>query len=146
MKRLYFGILLSTPLLAWGAAPVAKPDAPAIIPAATPAAAEPAYQSYKYLGDRYRDPFIPLTGVALDPTDRSPAVASLILKGIVQDDKGRVAILSSGVSSYILRAGRLYDGRNRPVKGISGVIKAQSVVLLGSDRTVKELLLDKSAL
>jgi hypothetical protein len=113
----------------------------------TPASAEPSYMSYRYEGDRYRDPFIPLNGVGSDSgNDHAPQISSLILKGIIQDDKGRVAIMSSGVSSYILRAGRLYDGRNRPVKGISGVIKAQSVVLVGSDRVVKEFTLDKAAL
>ena len=97
--------------------------------------------SYHYEGDRYRDPFIPLNGIAAmtTPDDRTPQISeSLDLKGILQDEHGRVAVLSSGVSSYILRAGRLYDGRNRPMKGISGVIKAQSVVLVGSDHTVKE--------
>ena len=50
-----------------------------------------------------------------------------------------MALLTSGVSSYILRGGRLYDGRNHLMKGISGVIKPNSVVLMGSDRTVREL-------
>lgn len=120
--------------------PMATPTA-----APTPAAAEPSYMSYHYEGDRYRDPFIPLNGTNYDATDRSIQISGLILKGILQDTRGRVAVLSSGVSSYILRAGRLYDGRNRPMKGVSGVIKAQSVVLIGSDRTVKEFTLDKTA-
>ena len=98
------------------------------------------------MGDHYRDPFIPLTGNSFDSDNRAPQISSLILKGIVEDAKGRIAIVSSGATSYILRAGRLYDGRNKVVKGISGVIKEQSVVLVGSDRTVKELVIDKSAL
>ena len=109
--------------------------------AAQPAKPKPAYQTYSYYGDRYRDPFIPLVGEFRKDqlSDRPPQISTLILKGIVQDQKGRMALLTSGVSSYILRGGRLYDGRNHLMKGISGVIKSKSVVLMGSDRTVREL-------
>jgi len=61
------------------------------------------------------------------------------VKGIIQDDKGRVALLTSGISSYILRGGRLYDGRNHLMKGISGIVKSNTVILMGSDHTIKEL-------
>lgn len=127
----------------WAVEP--KPATPPVAPAATPAAAPaPAWKSYSYLGDKYRDPFIPLTGAGADTdSDRAPQISTLQLKGIIQDPKGRVAVLSTGSMSYILRAGRLYDGRNRPLKGVSGVIKSQSVVLIGSDRTVKEIQLNK---
>jgi hypothetical protein len=118
------------------------PSRPAMtaIPAANQAP-PPAYSQYTYYGDRYRDPFIPLTGEFRGDqgADRPPQVSSLLLKGIMQDAKGRIALLTSGISSYILRGGRLYDGRNHLMKGISGVIKTNSVVLMGSDRTVKEL-------
>jgi hypothetical protein len=99
------------------------------------------YSSYSYYGERYRDPFVPLLGEVRNDSalDRPPQIASLVLKGIVQDQNGRMALLVSGVSSYILRGGRLYDGRNRMVKKISGVIKPDSVVLIGGDRTVREL-------
>ena len=71
--------------------------------------------------------------------ERPPQIASLMLKGIVQDARGRMALLTSGVNSYILKGGRLYDGRNRMVKKIAGVIKTESVVLIGADRTVREI-------
>ena len=102
----------------------------------------PTYKNYTYYGDRYRDPFIPLNGdIRSDQQalDRPPPIASLALKGIVQDAKGRMALLSSGVNSYILKGGRLYDGRNKLVKKIAGVIKTDSVVIIGADRTVREL-------
>jgi len=102
----------------------------------------PSYKNYTYYGDRYRDPFIPLNGdFRSDPLalDRPPQIASLVLKGIVQDAKGRMALLTSGVSSYILKGGRLYDGRNKMVKKFAGVIKTDSVVIIGADRTVREL-------
>jgi hypothetical protein len=122
------------------------PAAPSGVPlnaAATPTTAAPttSARSYSYYGERYRDPFIALIGdVRPDASlDRPPAIASLTLKGIVQDANGRMALLVSGINSYILRGGRLYDGRNRMVKKISGVIKTDSVVLVGADRTVREL-------
>ena len=104
--------------------------------------ASQTYKNYTYYGDHYRDPFIPLNGdIRSDQSalDRPPQLSSLILKGIVQDAKGRMALLTSGVNSYILRGGRLYDGRNKMVKKIAGVIKTDSVVIIGADRTVREL-------
>src|SRR5579864_7150303 len=101
-----------------------------------------SYKSYVYFGDRYRDPFIPLNSdfrTDQSALERPPQVASLSLKGIVQDAKGRMALLTSGITSYILKGGRLYDGRNRMVKKIAGVIKTDSVVLIGADRTVREI-------
>src|SRR5436190_23492714 len=119
------------------AIPNTKTAAAPLAPAKTPS----PYQLYTYYADRYRDPFIPLTGgMYMDQgTDRPPQISALLLKGIIQDTKGRMALLTSGASSYILRGGRLYDGRNHLMKGISGVIKSNTVVLMGSDRTVKEL-------
>ena len=117
--------------------PAAASTRPGIVTAPAP-----SYKNYTYYGDHYRDPFIPLIGENRgdqSALDRPPAVASLILKGIVQDYKGRMALLTSGVSSYILKGGRLYDGRNRMVKKIAGVIKTDSVIIIGADRTVTEL-------
>jgi hypothetical protein len=111
-------------------------------PAVATAPLTSSYKTYTYYGDRYRDPFIPLNGdLRSDQSawERPPAVSSLLLKGIVQDAKGRMALLTSGVNSYILKGGRLYDGRNRMVKKIAGVIKTDSVVIIGSDRTVREI-------
>src|SRR5437879_4861298 len=79
---------------------VAKP----VTVAAEPPKPVPAYQLYSYYGDRYRDPFIALTGEYRSDqgTDRPPQISTLLLKGIIQDEKGRVALLTSGASSYIL--------------------------------------------
>ena len=112
------------------------------VPSNTTPAPTASYKTYTYYGDRYRDPFIPLNGdIRSDQSalDRPPQPASLMLKGIVQDARGRMALLTSGVNSYILKGGRLYDGRNRMVKKIAGVIKTESVVIIGSDRTVREI-------
>jgi hypothetical protein len=124
--------------------PAAVPAAAASPAAAEPAKVRPAYERYTYYGDRYRDPFISLTGAILTQgADRPPQISALTLKGVMHDARGRIALLTSGVSSYILRGGRLYDGRNHLMKGISGVIKTNSVVLMGSDRTIKELKVEE---
>ena len=112
---------------------------------ATPTKPLPLHQTYTYQADRYRDPFVPLVGAEskADTNDHAPQITSLTLKGIVQDAGGRMAVLTSGVSSYILKGGRLYDPHNKVVRGISGVVKSNSVMLIGSDRTVKELRIVK---
>lgn len=145
-KRIFFfGVLFCCGMLGAGAhgeSPVATPKAPLSSGVAAAPKTVPAYKAYTYYGDRYRDPFISLNSdVRTDRSalDRPPQVVSLALKGIVQDVKGRMALLTSGVNSYILRGGRLYDGRNRMVKKIAGVIKTDSVVIIGADRTVREL-------
>jgi hypothetical protein len=143
---LLIGILRS-PLLSSGPATtpttVLQLQATGAQPAATATAtAESAsYKNYTYYADRFRDPFIPLTGEfrSDQSLDHPPQIASLMLKGIVQDTRGRMALLTSGVNSYILKGGRLYDGRNRMIKKIAGVIKTESVVLIGADRTVREI-------
>jgi hypothetical protein len=136
-----FALTISVSARTFGAA--AAPAVAGTAASAAPAASapKPGYMSYSYYGEKYRDPFIPLIGEIRSDRgmERPPAIASLVLKGIIQDAKGRMALLVSGANSYILRGGRLYDGRNRMVKGISGVIKADSVVLIGSDRTVREV-------
>ncbi len=121
--------------------PAAAPLSAATKLETAPTPPSPLYKTYTYYGDRYRDPFIPLTGEFRTDqgSERPPQISTLLLKGIVQDAKGRMALLSSGASSYILRGGRLYDGRNRMVKKMAGIIKTESVVIIGADRTVREI-------
>ena len=123
-------------------APALQVQSPGARPPSTASLEAAAYKSYVFYGDRYRDPFIPLNAdfrTDQNALERPPQIASLMLKGIVQDARGRMALLTSGVNSYILKGGRLYDGRNRMVKKIAGVIKTESVVLIGADRTVREI-------
>jgi hypothetical protein len=152
--KIPFWLVVGTALLAgiagtplYSAAPASVPtptvqvQVPGIKPAAAVASEAASYKTYTYYADRYRDPFVPLTGEFRNDLAlvRPPQIASLMLKGIVQDSRGRMALLTSGVNSYILKGGRLYDGRNRMVKKIAGVIKTESVVLIGADRTVREI-------
>src|SRR5258706_15803635 len=54
-----------------------------------PPAVVPFYLLYSYYGDRYRDPFIPLTAEFRNDqgADRPPQISTLLLKGIIQDEK-----------------------------------------------------------
>src|SRR5580765_5633156 len=94
---------------AGAASPAAPASGLAVQPLADSSAAKPvpAYMQYQFYGDRYRDPFVPLIGDVTRGNeqmyDRPPAIAALVLKGIVQDSQGRMALLSGGASSYILR-------------------------------------------
>lgn len=110
--------------------------------------AAPATQDaprYTYAGDRNRDPFQPLS---LDGSSPSPVgdvvvppVGSLVLKGIMADGKQKIAIISGGGISYVLKGKYLYDNRQRLVSGITGVIKDESVIIIAPDKTTKELRL-----
>jgi Tfp pilus assembly protein PilP len=98
---------------------------------------------YVYQGDRVRDPFIPLTGEYVSQSTNDeiiiPNLAALNLKGIFEDGKNTVAIVNGGGITYMLKGSRLYDNRQRIVKGITGIIKKESVVLISADKTIKEL-------
>jgi hypothetical protein len=98
---------------------------------------------YVYKGDKYRDPFIPLTGSGFSSINSdavpTPNIGSLSLKGIVDDGNKRMAVITGGGITFVLKDGRLFDNRNRQIRGISGYIKKNSVILIGADRTSKEL-------
>jgi len=91
--------------------------------------------AYSFRGERYRDPFSPLIGggAAINSNAvRVPALSQMMLKGIIQDGNERTALITAPGGSYTIRGGRLYDGRNRLVPGISGVVKSNSITLFSS--------------
>lgn len=106
---------------------------------------------YKYTGDYYRDPFVPLAGSAgsyssgvIDEIMDKDKMKSLYLKGIVSDTaQGNIALITDpGGNSYVLKNGKLYNRRNRTIIGISGMIGKESVTLFGHQTKV-ELKLKK---
>jgi hypothetical protein len=110
----------------------------------------PVYQKkeeplYVYQGDKYRDPFIALVGQGAYFSDSeeasAPNIGNLILKGIITDGKSKIALISGAGSTYVLKDSRLYDNRQRQIKGITGAIKASSVIIIAPDKSVKELKL-----
>ena len=100
---------------------------------------------YVYRGDKFRDPFIPLTdsgySAFISETVPTPSIGSLTLKGIIDDKNAKTAVITGGGNTFILRDGKLFDTKNRLIKGISGAIRKDSVLLTGPDRTSKEIFL-----
>lgn len=99
-----------------------------------------------YKGDKFRDPFIALNGEGYIVSSFSdevpvPNIGSLVLKGVFDDGKLKMALISGGGINYILKGSRLYDNRQRTVRGISGIIKPDSVIIIAPDKTTKELKL-----
>lgn len=116
------------------------PASAAGVAASTAAAAVPALaQSTQtvgsiYTGDRVRDPFLPASSGGggsraakrEDGEPEAPPTAdihALSLRGILKDKNADYAIFASeSGETFMLRAGRLYNDRNKPVQGITGRI------------------------
>lgn len=102
-----------------------------------------------YTGDRMRDPFLP-AAMGVTSARRVDAaktegpevvdIHGMMLRGILKDAKIDYALFTSeGGGTYLLRGGRLYDERNKPVPGITGAIKLKqkSVELVTPDKDVQ---------
>lgn len=96
---------------------------------------------YIYHGDMFRDPFVPITAELAAQNDNIvvPNINDLVLHGIVRDGSQSIALLKSGSNSYTLLNGRVYDPMQRLIKGLSGIIKSDSIVITGSDGTSREI-------
>lgn len=100
-----------------------------------------------YTGDRVRDPFLPAAmGVTSRRVEENPDgpvavdIHGLTLKGLLKDNANDFALFSSDSGgSYMLRAGRLYNERGKPVPGISGRIKLKqkTVELITAEKDVQ---------
>ena len=102
-----------------------------------------------YTGDRVRDPFLPSAMGVTGPRRVEDAktagsmvldIHSMLLRGIMKDPKIDYALFTSeDGGTYLLRGGKLYNERNKPVTGITGVIKLKqkTVELITSDKDVQ---------
>lgn len=102
-----------------------------------------------YTGDRSRDPFLPAAMGAssvrrvTDEKNEGPEVVDIhgmLLRGIMKDSKLDYALFTAETGgTYLLRGGRLYNERNKPVPGITGVIKLKqkTVELITADKDVQ---------
>jgi hypothetical protein len=150
MKKLFSLSLLLVPLIIAGCSQDELPPGegvyvkPPVFTPITPRAKQPA-ERYVYRGDRFRDPFVAIsaerTSTVSGDEQTVPSLGALVLKGIISDRKQPIAIIAGGGITYVLRGRRLYDNRQRLVKGISGIVKAESVLMIGPDKTAKELKL-----
>ena len=146
----FLALLLAT------AGPASAGPAPSPIVATSTAAAHlPIGSSTQtvssiYTGDRSRDPFLPAAmgatsarrvddskaGGGLDAVD----IHGMSLRGIMKDPKVDYALFSyEGGGTYLLRGGKLYNERNKPVPGITGAIrlKQKTVELITPDKDVQ---------
>jgi len=134
-----------------------------LVSAAAPAFAEQSLISTTtvtveqvYATKNLRDPLLPATAYG-DTKGRGPAakgaqpavaassftIYNLALTGIMEDSRGRLAFLRDTASGalYMLRSGRITDSKNKPVPGVSGVVKGKQVVLMTDDKKVNQLSL-----
>jgi hypothetical protein len=146
-----------------GPAPSPVPAAPAAAAAAAvhkgvatstgtvlPIGASTQTVSSLYTGDRVRDPFMAsaMGGAAHtrrpeDAKAEGPEVVDIhgmSLRGIMRDPKVDYALFTAeSGGTYLLRGGKLYNERNKPVPGITGSIKLKqkTVELVTPDKDVQ---------
>ncbi len=112
-------------------------------------------KKYVYGGLSFRDPFMPTSGgkmakakLGITKKAVAPSLGSLNLKGIVVDEKDKVALFVSPYGSYMFVNGKLYDSQNRLVRGVSGKLISKDndgnlngVVLITEENYYKEFFL-----
>ena len=121
--------------------------------AAQVAVSTPAATVEQLYSGKHRDPMVPATVFgdqtgAAKPQEQAAvstssfSVYNLTLAGVMEDSKGKQALLSNPAGAvYTLRAGRLFDGKKKPVPGVSGGIRGKQVILLTDDKKVREISL-----
>jgi hypothetical protein len=102
-----------------------------------------------YTGDHSRDPFLPpaMGATSVRRADDSKTggpeqvdIHGMMLRGIMRDPKVGYALFTyEGGGTYMLRGGKLYNERNKPVPGITGAIrlKQKTVELITADKDVQ---------
>ncbi|OGS21560.1 MAG: hypothetical protein A3J83_06945 [Elusimicrobia bacterium RIFOXYA2_FULL_40_6] len=144
-KPIFFLVLLNIAFVSsCGKKPVVVQDTQPLKPRQIVIPEKKAEEIYRYGGEIYRDPFAALTekrmiSASLQATGEAekPNIGILDLRGIITDKNSRMAILSGPMGSYILKNGRLFDSRNRLVRGVSGSIYGRSVTLTTEDKFTK---------
>lgn len=149
-KFLFYSLLFTFFLAACSKGPGESDDIPA--PPPSKAKFEPPAKiaeppRYAYRGGN-KDPMAPLgvkagtlaqveslkPGLRLGTLDQ-PELATLALRGVIHDATKRMALIEGGGKVFVLRGGRLYDERGKPVPGIAGVIRDKGVIVFtDSDR------------
>ena len=104
---------------------------------------------YEYKGVKYRNPLLPLTakGIFIEGTSEMTGanLSTLRLKGIIKDrhKRGKLALIDDiNGASYIVKDKRLINQQGKMVKGVVGIVKEKSVVLITSDKGIRELKME----
>ncbi len=130
----------------------AEPSENTSNPAGKTSSDEEGEPIYIYKGGQFRDPFVPLVGHTLSEFSGVKAEAgafnptSVELKGIVKTKTGRWAILRGASSeNYTVQNGKIRDAKKKPVEGYVGIVKEQSIVVIGPNNQVTELKIRKES-
>ena len=151
MISLFAAVLLAPAALAAPAPPAPAAPASASVRASTAAAVAPLIGlstytvSTLYTGDKVRDPFLPqsMGGPTRVREKDAPVVSdihTMQLRGIMKDGASDFALFATDDgTTLVLRNGRLYDDRNKPVPGITGRIhiKQKRAELMTADKDVQ---------
>lgn len=139
------------PVNAQALAPNAPKVQPAVAASTGTAHTEPTVRDLYPLEKMHlRDPFVPGGGSSSGVSQGGGelvefSIHNLILKGIMQDKAGDFALFldASSGGDYVLRKNTLYNNSNKPVHGVSGIIKPlqKTVHLLTSDQDVQTFIL-----
>ncbi len=140
-------MIINAPLALFLAMTGSAAAAEALTPAPLPIGVSTQTVSTLYTGDRVRDPFLPaamgVTSRRVEENVDGPVtvdIHALTLKGLLKDNIHDYALFSSDTGGvYMLRAGKLYNDRNKPVPGISGRIKLKqkTVELITAEKDVQ---------
>lgn len=150
MPALLSALLASSALAAGAPAPVT--------PAPPPALAQSTQTvGSLYTGDRVRDPFLPASSSGARAArkeeggqpEASPSVDihALTLRGMMKDSAADYALFAAETGEvFMLRAGRLFNDRNKPVQGITGRIrlKQKMVELFTPERDRQPFIIGES--
>lgn len=118
----------------------ARAQAPAAAPAAVAASTktvEPTVDDL-YRPAKIRDPFADggggggkrsssSSGAARDESGEPEPfdIHSLTLTGIMADKGGDFAVMNSPAGTFVLKKGKIYDSKGKPVPNVTGVVKAK---------------------
>lgn len=137
-----------------GPASAGPSPSPVAVAASTGAAHFPVGASTQtvssiYTGDRVRDPFLPaaMGGTSVRRVENTKTggpevvdIHGMTLRGIMKDARVDYALFASeGGGVFLLRGGKLYNDRHKPVPGITGAIrlKQKTVELITPDKDVQ---------
>lgn len=101
---------------------------------------------YKYRGDQFRDPFVPLVGetgrgaIQKRASDQMTVggLNSLVLKGILEDNEGKFALLTDAMGgSFVVKDGKLVNQEGKIVPNVSGVIRRNKVMIISPNAKIE---------
>ena len=140
MVALVAAFLVASTRPAVGAPPAGAAAAPAVVRSTGTVAPQTIYTA-----ERVRDPFIAPTSVGGTTTNPFTIedfnIHNLALRGIMKDSGTDFALFTDaqfGIT-FILRRGKLYDPKNKPVPGVTGGLnlKQRTAHLMAADGDVQ---------